>query len=194
MSLHRFLSSLLPVALLLLAACGDDPKPLQADLAWRVVCGGAQGCVNGTPRAILAIDGEKDHAIACDITDTGETYTLAFTATKKGDAGYGLALRSASFPKAGGPVTGASCVVTMTEGVNAYEGSCSGASPSEAAPCQVTDLLVDDGEDGPEVTGTVFCDGLPLSSAPLDVDRKRDVVGPTGSGPAGFRFVNCRGL
>jgi hypothetical protein len=194
MSLRIASLGLLAALPLLASACGDDPSPLQAELAWRVVCGDAQGCVNGIARTILAIDGEKDHAVACDITDTGDTYTVSMSATKKGDAGYGLGIRNAVFPKGGGPVTNTSCAITMTDGVNTYEGDCSGGTPSEPVPCQVTDLSVDDGDDGPEITGTVFCEAIPLLSAPLDANRKRNIVGPTGSGPAGVRFVNCRGL
>lgn len=174
-----------------LPACGsDEVSPLQADIAWRVRCQEAGGCVEKTKYEIIAIDGEKGHSVTCSVSKASDTSkTLAFQARKGTE--YGITVNTATFTGTGGGVTTSNCSLKLYEDGNEYAGACSGADPSPAVPCQIDGISIEDGEDGPYITGKVLCIGLPLTS---DVTRQREITGPSGSGPATFKFTNCRGL
>ncbi|MEZ4254889.1 MAG: hypothetical protein R3A78_04110 [Polyangiales bacterium] len=191
--------TLLALLCILVSACGsDEGAEIQADLAWRTTCDEAGGCLD-SQHVILAIDGERSHRITCDINNAGEgAYVINFEAYKNesGDRDYGIGIRNAAFTENGGQITGTSCVLSMEEEGNTYEGKCGSQSPSEAQPCQINNIEISDSSDGPVISGDILCVGLPSSIAPLDATKHREVrnSNPSDDGPMTFRMTNCRGF
>ncbi|MEM9190691.1 MAG: hypothetical protein AAGF12_16010 [Myxococcota bacterium] len=185
-----------------LAACGDDDTPVFADYFWRVRCDIAGGCPPDiVDHEIIATNGQEGAAVQCDLTNFGDTFNLNATATQ-GD--FGIAIRNASFPAAGGGVVGSSCTVTVTEQGNFYEGGCSAAPPSGEctmapvggvapncpSPCQLSVQRMDE-EMGPTIRASLFCAGLGLRADPSRVVEVNQPGDPTM--PARLRIVNCPG-
>ncbi len=201
--MRRSLLSLVLVLPGLLLGCGEDPPPLFADIVWHVQCKCYGMCSGIDPHDINNIDGEDGHDISCSVYESGGNDVLTFTASKGTE--YSIEVRGAQLTS-GGSVAGAGCRVRVEEGGNTYEGVCGSSQPSEAQPCRVYDVVIDEDEDGnPQISGKLLCLELPATS---DSTRRREVSAPNSpidtsmdmcrvlpeTEPVRWRMVNCSGL
>jgi hypothetical protein len=164
------------------------PPSTHATLSWRVRCDAMGGCTPPPVRTIDANDGAGGHAIWCDVTSfDGTNRVLELDAELPGM--YGVHVSGATFPLAGGRVTGDACVVDVVEAADGpLRGACSANLPTVDAPCQLQRLTLDSGV----LAFELRCEDLPAVGAP-GILRE---LGPAGSA-AGYVTVTvtgCRGL
>jgi hypothetical protein len=211
-----------PLCLVLLAACGDpNAGALFADIQYRARCEETPHCgayvdrdVCGYNRSDACETDAPEAQLSCSIIEGEGTRTLSFSASQGG--GFSLAVTGAVIPEAGGVAMGAGCSVSVVEGANSYRGDCGSSVPSEAQPCQITNVEFYDDEGNPTVEGEIFCQYLPNISMP---NFHVEVTAPTDGSPAfssvtppveicntyspdfppacrplQFRFANCDGL
>lgn len=171
----------------LIACSEEDPAPLFFDIEYQVRCGGCDPVSADDPeRDIRALDGERGFAVACSTMERGGDRLATFSAVFTGDSasdGFGISVTQVNLDsKEPGP----SCRVSVTEGINRYDASCTADEPSAESPCQVK-VDLDDGV----ITGRLRCDNIPNRSSSV---LTRDVVAPGTNEPAEFEVQGCSGL
>lgn len=190
-NVNKTLQATALLACFLSTACAsDDFATIFGDISWRVRCGNNPTCIESQARELVGIDGEFDQVVSCTTTlISADRRNLSFVASLSTDTSIDLEV---TFPAGGGDAIEGGCSVEIVE-TNTFVGDCSAAAPTIAVPCQVTNLVVnDDGPDGPDISGNIFCDGIPRDG---DLTDTRDIASPSSSSePATFRFANCRGL
>jgi len=208
--MRQVLGTSLVFALLIgsLAACGDDPSPVFANIKWKVRCDQVGGCSGIPARDIEHLDGEEDHNITCSVTSTaGGNQRLSFSANMANE--YGIAIQGAEFSSAG-VIVGAGCQATVREEGNNYTGTCGSSTivadclddnedpPGTVVytecfqPCRLHEIQVADESSGPVITAKLECRGLGNRADRL---REREVTGPTSSTtPVSIEIQNCSGL
>jgi hypothetical protein len=82
---------------------------------------------------------------------------------------------------------GSACQLSVSEGSNEYIGGCTDDPPSAEFPCQVK-LTHDDAV----VSGTIFCDDIPLRGDQTVTRNVTRVASDTM--PFEFEVQNCQGL
>lgn len=199
----RFFVSTIGLTLLLgLAGCGDpNAGALFADIQYATRCEMTLGCEGAENRDICGFnlsdpcEGFVDEAtVSCSVRQDDATRTINFSARQ--GAGYSLAVSNLQVPRDGGSATGGECRVTVVEGANTYSGLCGGSPPSEAQPCQITNVVFSDDMGNPQFEGDIFCQFLANRATPtLQIEVTAIGSGPTpASEPGRFRLVNCGGL
>lgn len=186
----------------LLAGCGDpNAGALFADIQYATRCDLVGGCAGRVDHDICGFNGGDacegvtgTAVISCSVTETDTTRTISFSATQGSD--FNISINRLTVPIGGGSSTGGDCSVTVREGANTYAGGCGGSTPSEAQPCQVTNVNFMDEMGNPEFEGNVFCQNLRNRATPgLQIEVTAIGAGPTpASSPARFRIANCDGL
>lgn len=186
----------------LLAGCGDpNAGALFADIQYATRCDIVGGCSGRVDHDICgfnngdACEGVEGTAIiSCSVTETESTRTISFSARQ--GSGFNVSINRLTVPRTGGSATGGDCNVSVTEGANTYAGPCGGSTPSEAQPCQVTNVTFMDEMGNPEFEGNVFCQNLANRATPsLKIEVTAIGAGPgPASSPARFRIANCDGL
>lgn len=174
-----------PLVVLLIASCSEDPVPASANIAWRVRCDIEGGCSRNEDHEIRHTNGEDGNQVSCSITDGGGMASVFFRAYFSDE--YGIQVRNLTVPSSGGSAIGTSCRVTVLEQSEDYVGTCGSGVPSDAQPCRIREVVLD----GSTVSGKLICSGLPSDA---DLALKREVTAP-GPGAAGtevdFMFENC---
>lgn len=169
---------MLALALLGCGGAGDvrgdaaSPETLRIEAAWRL-------CEECPARS-----SEGASSVSCNVSNNGASRRLALEVRGVDGEGrdYGLALSGALVPFGATAPEPSGCVVRVVEGGVAHEGACSGAPPSDDAPCQVSDLVFDADELGrARITGALWCAGAP-----------RDLAAPEG-GPVRLVVRECPG-
>jgi hypothetical protein len=196
MRTDRGIQLLVALAMLLAAfsaSCNNSGNAgVYADLTWQVRCNVMRGCVAYPPRDILGFNNEHGHRILCSVVETADSRTLSFSAYARD---YGIALFNARFSRAGGTPAGTGCVVSVQED-NTYEGACGGAPPTEAQPCQVTNVqFTRDAEGRSLVQGNIYCVNMSPRAVP-NIHRELTAPGTdpsAASSPMTFRFFDCSG-
>lgn len=175
----------------LVSGCpSNDPAGVYADIQYAVRCEMMGMCPGTVQRDINGFNGEGALRVTCRVTDSGDQRILNFSAAS--GSSYGITITNASFPRAGGS-PGAGCSVTVTDGPNTFTGTCGGAAPSAAQPCQISSVaFTTEVETGsPLITGQMLCEGLPNRA---DATRVREVTGPAAAGgPLTFNIYDCTG-
>lgn len=181
--------------ILSLAGCGDEEGgELQAVISWQVRCDEVGGCVTPVPHEIVNLDGEAGHRVSCSVQRASDTkQVLTFQAFFGNE--YGIEVRNASFVGGGGAVLGTGCRAEVKED-NTYAGACSGNAPTEEFPCQISDIVIGDGDSGPQISGKMLCQKLPRKDQPTDASRFREVGAPSSGAlmALDWTFKNCAGL
>lgn len=185
-----------------LVGCGDpNAGALFADIQYATRCAETIGaCPGAEDRDICGFhqsdpcrDGDAEATLACTVVETETTRTVNFSATQS--AGFSITVQNLAVPRGGGSSTGGACRVRIGEGANVFEGLCGGSPPSEAQPCQISNVVFSDDMGNPTITGNIFCDDLKNQANP-NLEIEVTAVGP-GPGPAGmpgrFRLANCSG-
>lgn len=192
------------VVLLGLVGCGDpNAGALFADLQYATRCGISLGCpgpvdhdVCGFDGSDPCTDGSPEPSLSCSATEVeGATRTMTFSARHAG-SDFSLQVQNLTVPFTGGAATGGACRVTVVEGENTYAGACGGSAPSEAQPCQITEVEFSDDMGNPTFSGNIFCQFLANQASPaLQIEVTTVGMGTVASStPARFRFANCEGL
>ncbi|MBX3269611.1 MAG: hypothetical protein KF729_05090 [Sandaracinaceae bacterium] len=186
-----------------LLACGDpNAGALFADIQYGTSCENTRGCTPAPNRDICGINNSDP----CDATGTpatlsctvaeveGSTRTVSFSAMQGG--GFSISVRQAIIPFGGGSAGGGSCTVTITDGPNTHVGACGSSTPSEAQPCQISNVEFCDDAGNPTVRGNLRCQFLRNQANPtLELElhaRGSDVMALNS--PGTFRLANCSGL
>ncbi len=200
--LRIVLSTMGLVLLLGLAGCGDpNAGALYADIQYATRCEMTLGCsgvvdhdICGFNRSDPCVEGAPEPSLSCSATEADGTRSLRFSASQ--GSGFSISVSGLVVPTNGGSAMGSSCRVTVLEGANTYQGSCGGSPPSEAQPCQISDVVFIDDEGNPTFEARVFCQFLQNQASPsLEIEVTAVGAGPTpASTPARFRFANCSGL
>lgn len=180
-------------------SCGDGMGDVFGDGQWQVRCPvGLAMC----PGAGMEVDvfgfdgGEEGVRASCDIRESGDQRIVSFSLGVGGDPL--LAVNGIVTSVAGGNVVGDACRLTVIDDGNTYggveQGRCGANPPSAAQPCQLGPIAFNrDGEDGPEMTTSVYCVELPSPANPSIL--KRDITRPRMTGvPASIRLINCDGI
>lgn len=174
---------------------GGDPGPY-ADLQWQVRCDAIGMCVEMPARSVLGFDGEGGQRISCTVVDSATDRTLSFD-TRASAVGttFGLALSNARFPSGSGGAPAPGCTVSVTEGSTVLTGACGPDAPSEAQPCQLTEVTFgDDGEGRSLIQGKILCVGLSPPDVPT-IDREVTAPGSSATTePLVFDFYACDGF
>jgi hypothetical protein len=169
-----------------LACSEDDAAPLFFEIDYQVRCGGCDPVtMDDEPRSVRALDGERGFSVECEAALQNGDRILSLSAMHAGSgaSNYGIAIEGLNL-EADDP--GESCVVTVTEGNNTYEGACSPGGPGDTGPCQV-ELDID----GALVSGSVLCDQIGNRG---NNTLTRDIVAPATADPAEFEIEGCSGL
>lgn len=195
---HIFTACLMALAV----GCGDpNAGALFADIQYGTDCDVTRGCTPAPNRDICGINrgdpcpGVEGAAnLSCNIEDEGTTRILTFSATQGSD--FSLAVRQAVIPSAGGSAGGGSCTVTLRDGPNTHVGTCGSGTPTEAQPCQISDVRFYDDVGNPTVEGNIFCQGITNQVNPL-LELELHAKGSDSmavNSPGTFRIANCDGL
>ena len=186
------LLTLVSLVLLPLSSCTNlDPAPVYLRMDYQMRCLDCQNAADYDPRRIKALDGEKNLAIDCFVSEEGGERVLSFSALyrdpQSSSKSYEIKVSQARLDKKD---PGDSCKVSVEEGGTTYggkNGKCTADAPSDETPCQV-ELQVD----GDIIDGTVYCKKL---TAAGNIGVWRHLVEPfTESDPAVFELRNCVGL
>lgn len=200
------------------ASCSDTKHRLLADVSWQLTCVGTPGgnpVCNPTMYAgdapmvydYRAYDGDP-------VTDrlSGQSIGVLFAECNAVDIGNGnvqltlraqtgngsLEISGLNVARATGDYAGGACVTTFYDGVSTYGGNyslgaCSDQAPSAAAPCQLSNIVVNPNHaDGPSIDLEVFCTSLPNESVPAVKTSVRDSQSDTS--PAYLHFGGCSGI
>lgn len=184
--------------------CGDpNAGALFADIQYGTECDVTRGCEAQPNRDICGIDMGDPCAevggqatLNCTVTESADmtTRTLTFGASQNTD--FSIAVRQALFPYGGGFAGGASCIVEVHDGPNTYVGACGSGSPTEAQPCQISNVRFYDDVGNPTVQGEIFCQMLSNRTNPmLEIElhaKGSDAMAVMS--PGTFRLANCSGL
>jgi hypothetical protein len=220
--LRIFVSTMGLVLLLGIAGCGDpNAGALFAEIQYATRCELTLGCSGVEDHDICGFnssdpcdmaEGTPEASLSCSATEAEGTRSLRFSASQGG--GFSVSVSGLVVPTNGGSAMGGSCRVTVREGANTYEGSCGGSAPSEAQPCQITDVTFYDDMGNPTFEADLFCQFLANQANPaLQIEvTARGAGGPAFGGtppmsicataspsppactPARIRFANCDGL
>src|SRR5690606_31964783 len=120
--------------------------PLFADIQYATRCEATLGCAGvidhdicGFDGAEHCVDGEPSPSLSCTVIEGDATRLIGFSA-QQGE-GASIAVTDLAVTVTGGsPSPGGACRVTVQEGASTYSGSCGAAAPSEAQPCQISDV------------------------------------------------------
>ncbi len=197
----RSSASILGLAVLL-AGCGDPHAgALFADIQYSTRCDNGGGCPGRADHDICGFNNSDPcesvpgtPVISCSVVETETTRTISFTARQ--GSGFSIGIANLQVPITGGSSTGGACRVTVSEGANSYRGGCGGSPPSEAQPCQITDVTFSDDMGNAELEGKIFCQELANVAQPsLSIEVTAIGAGPmSASSPGRFRISNCDGL
>ncbi len=186
---------------LFVVSCATGEGPVAVDASWNLTCpvdsavecgARASTCLgNSGQRTVVGANGD----ISCDeqipiIVDCGAIdrpngERTIFLETAVG-SGFAFELRGATVDDGNGGVQAEGCTVTIVEDGLPYDvGDCGPEPPSMAQPCQITNVISENGEVGFDLE----CRSL-ISS----VTGNGFNVGAVGGGPTTISFSNCRGL
>lgn len=186
-----------------LIGCGDpNAGALFADIQYATDCEETRGCTPAPNRDICGInDGDPcpevggTAQLSCVVSESeGSTRTLSFSASQGSD--FSIRVQLAAIPFAGGSAGGGSCSVTIVDGPNTHVGACGSGTPTEAQPCQISNVQFCDDLGNPTVRGNIYCQHLPNRANPLqrlEVHAKGSDATAVMS-PGSFRLANCDGL
>ena len=172
----------------LLACSEEDPAPLFFKIDYQVACIDCEPrAMNDPARAIRGLDGERGFAVSCRARQQGGDRIVTFSAvhrdTSNPSSNYGITIDQVNLDS-GDP--GSSCLVSVIEGNNTYEGVCAEDEPDENAPCAVDIEL-----DGEVIQGSIYCARIPNRSTTMIT---RHVTAPDEDAPADFEVQGCTGL
>ncbi|MCG8556519.1 MAG: hypothetical protein MJD61_14690 [Proteobacteria bacterium] len=165
------------------ASCTNDMGvPVYVDVTYQLRCrNDCLGKLEAPPRRVRGLDDQTDPIIDCFIS-VGE---LTFTA-QQGDE-YGIRVDNSNLA---GP-TPDRCRVTVSEGANSFEGSCSGTPPAPPlVPCQLNILPDPSGA----LLGSLLCVDLPQRLQPSEVRSLEAPGNLPAPQPAAFNLQGCRQL
>lgn len=185
---------------LVLVSCASGEGPVAVDASWNLTCpiDSAVGCGalantclgSAGERTVIGARGEtacdgQPIAVGCqDIGRPNGVRTVFLEASVGAD--FAFELRNATIDPADGSVETEGCSVTIVEDGLPYDiGDCGPEPPSMAQPCQVSDVLSENGE----VSFDLICRSLLSSVTGNGFD-----VGAAGGGPTTIRFSNCERL
>lgn len=200
------------------ASCSDKNSRLLADVGWQLTCVGTPGgnpvCnpsmfpgnvpavydyraydgdpvtdrLSGSPIGVLTAE--------CHAVDIGSGNVQLTLHAQTGNGS--LEISGLNVSKSTGAYLGGACIATLYDGVSTYGGSsslgaCSDQVPSAAAPCQITNVVVNPNHaDGPSVDLELFCTSLPNDSVPTVKTSVRDSQSDTS--PAFLHWGGCTGI
>lgn len=196
-------------------SCSDGGSgSVLADVAWQLTCTGSSigACTptqfpgNSNPRYDYR---GTDGSLVTDRNSSADLGTLSAScrATDLGGGKIQLSLRAATdngyLEIQGLNVTRAgvyqpsACRATFFDGLSTYGGStaggCSDQAPSAAAPCQISNIIINHGDpDGPSVDLDLFCADLPNESIASVKTSVRDSL--QQAQPAFIHMANCAGI
>ena len=176
--------------------------PLFADIQYATRCEATLGCAGTIDHDICGFDdaepceeGEPSPSLSCTVIEGDATRVIHFNAQQGG--GSSIAVTDLAVIVTGGsPSLGGACHVTVQEGASTYSGSCGADAPSEAQPCQISDVEFLDDAGNPTVTARMLCQFLENEANPaLEIEVTAIGAGPTPAGtPARIRLANCAGM
>jgi len=195
-------SLVLAVLTLGMLGCGDpNAGALFADIQYGTDCDETRGCTPEPNRDICGINGGDPCAevggtavLSCTVTEADGVRTLTFSASQ--GTGFSMSVRQAQIPVGGGSAGGGGCTVRVVDGANTFQGACGSATPSEAQPCQISNVRWYDDAGNPTVEGNIFCQSLQNQANPsvrIEVHAKGSDATSVMS-PGSFRLANCDGL
>lgn len=189
----RFVSlvaSLLASGTLFLGCNESGPAGVYAYVEWRLRCEEMAGCSAYPDRFVDGFDGEGA-SISCNVTETAESRTLNFSAFS---SSFGIQLQNAVFPRGGSAASGG-CQVRVLDD-NTYVGTCGGAEPTPAQPCQVNNVTFSRDDAGRAlIRGQIYCVGISPTAAPT-IDRELTAPGNSieaRTSPLTFDLYDCPG-
>ena len=175
---------------------------LFAAIQYATRCEATLGCAGPVNHDICGFDGaepceegEPSVSMSCTTVEGDATRLISFSA-QQGE-GYSIAVTNLAVSVSGGsPTPGGSCRVTVQEGASTYSGSCGGDAPSEAQPCQISNVEFYDDRGNPTVSARISCRFLASEASPdLEIEVTDLGAGPGAAGTAGrIRIANCPGL
>lgn len=198
-------------------SCSDSSSRLLAEVAYQLTCTGTTGgpstCnttmfpgsvnptydyrgyhldvvtdrLSGASIGVLEVD--------CEAVDIGNG-NVQLTVGAITDNGA-FQIRGLNVSRSTGAYVASACRATFEVGGTTYggvsEGACSDQAPSAAAPCQITNVVIDpDHADGPSVDMRVFCTALPNEALPAKKLSVRD--SQDTASPAFLHFAGCGGI
>lgn len=196
-SMKRLSVGLLSGGLLFgLTSCNGNSGAVFGDVRYQVRCPrGLSGCsFSGDPLDVYAFNGTEGAFVSCSVVEEEDERLISFQVTQGTQSLQVSGLRVAN---SGGPARGSACTVTVRDESVTYTGACGGGSPSEAIPCQISEVEfseLDTAEiSGPTVGMRVSCENI---TAPVDPTRfQRNVTHIDRADEAApIQFVNCDGL
>ncbi|MBX7194970.1 MAG: hypothetical protein K1X94_23150 [Sandaracinaceae bacterium] len=193
----------LSAALALFAGCNNTTPPrLYATMSWKMRCpdatdfmqGCRMGCTEGMDRLVDNFAGVDGASITCNVTETASSRILNFRIGNS--AGQSVTFQNVEVPHDGGPALRG--IVRFHED-NDYTGTAGSATPSNAQPCQITnvqfmrDTTTSTGD--PMITGQVYCRTM-RADADMQICRGLTHEGGVGTAtvPAEFTIYGCPGL
>lgn len=208
------------------AGCGDSQGLLFADIQYATRCEETLGCAGVEAHDVCGVNGGEPcegvtgtARISCSVQETDTTRTINFSARQEieGRERHSITVSRLQVPFDGGSASGGDCRVRIEVGANEYEGLCGASLPSEAQPCQVTDVQFRMDENGnDELEGHIFCQFLENEAQPnlrIEVtaigssmrafggtplmpicDTYPASSRPPACTPGRFRIANCPGL
>jgi hypothetical protein len=175
---------------------------LFADLQYAIRCEATLGCAGviehdicGFDEGDTCVDGAPPASLSCTVIEGDATRLIRFSAQQGG--GSSIAVTDLAVIVTGGsPSPGGACRVTVQEGASTYSGSCGPAAPSDAQPCQISDVRFVDDAGNPTVEARMLCQFLENEANPaLEIEVTAIGVGPAPAGtPARIRIANCAGM
>jgi len=169
----------------LAGACTDlDDPPVWVEFSYQVRCAGCMPMAqNNEPHRIAALDGDDGLEVIC--TADGDKISVGVGYDDDDRAkDWSFRLDSVDVTEAG---PGSACLLSVREGSSEYVGSCTDEEPTAEFPCQVK-LTHEDSV----VSGTIFCDDIPLSGDPTATRNVTKISSNTM--PFDFEVQNCEGL
>lgn len=172
----------------------EDPIPAFVSVAYQIRCLG--DCFNATdnsPHSFYYVDGEEDLSVQCVVSTVSGKEVLTFgTYCPGGDSACGSSRLRFEISgidinsKDGDP--GKTCQVTVREGSNEYESSCTSGPIQGDRHCQIS-YKID--KEASLVTGSLRCEDIENVSSP---DITRYIVAPNSQKAIKFTAQGCKGL
>jgi hypothetical protein len=188
---------------LVVASCASGDSTVAVDAFWNLTCpeDDAVDCASLAEdtclgdvgqRSIVGARGERacddlPISVSCQAIDRPNGERTIFLEASAG-SDFAFELRGATVNSADGTVEATGCTVTIVEDGLPYDlGDCGSEPPSMAQPCQLSNVVSENGE----VSFDLECRSL-MSSAPGTIVGF-DVV-DLGGGPTTISFTNCEGF
>ena len=185
---------------LAVASCAGSEGSVAVDSSWNLTCpiDSAVGCGaladtclgSAGERTVIGARGDiacddQPIAVGCQAIDRPNGVRTIFLEASVG-ADFALELDGATVDEGNGSVESEGCTVTIVEDGLPYDiGDCGPEPPSMVQPCQVSNVVSDDGT----ISFDLLCRSLMSSVTGDGFD-----VGAVGGGPTTISFSNCQGL